>query len=155
IRRVVRKIILEQISKAAIIDDCLHRVQNSDGLLWKVQLRWIPAQPLKLLVCVLCSAIKKRLLSHESLSGFRQNTLSDFVAGLKAKRKRPSRFLSTAFINAGTDLLPHTLARAVQSAQRGLTSVFGMGTGGAPAVRSPTSRSCQLSAVSSQQLVPE
>jgi hypothetical protein len=39
-----------------------------------------------------------------------------------------------AFIYAGNDLLSHTLSRAVQSAQRGLTSVFGMGTGGTPAV---------------------
>ena len=37
-----------------------------------------------------------------------------------------------AFIYAGNDLLPHTLSRAVQSALRGLTSVFGMGTGGPP-----------------------
>ena len=44
-----------------------------------------------------------------------------------------------AFIYAGNDLLSHTLSRAVQSAQRGLTAVFGMGTGGTPAVRSPTS----------------
>ena len=44
-----------------------------------------------------------------------------------------------AFIYAGNDLLSHTLSRAVQSALRGLTSVFGMGTGGSPAVRSPTS----------------
>jgi hypothetical protein len=43
--------------------------------------------------------------------------------------------------NAGNYLLSHTLSRAVPSAQRGLTSVFGMGTGGTPAVRSPTSRS--------------
>ena len=39
---------------------------------------------------------------------------------------------------AGNDLLSHTLSRAVQSALRGLTSVFGMGTGGSPAIRSPT-----------------
>jgi hypothetical protein len=44
-----------------------------------------------------------------------------------------------AFINAGNYLLSHTVSRAVQSAQRGLTSVFGMGTGGTPAVKSPTS----------------
>jgi hypothetical protein len=50
------------------------------------------------------------------------------------KRKRPRSFLSVAFINAGNDLLSHTLSRAVQSARRGLTSVFGMGTGGSPAV---------------------
>src|SRR6266567_4836788 len=47
---------------------------------------------------------------------------------------------------------PTHLARAVPSALRGLTSVFGMGTGGTPAVRSPTSRSRQLSAVSHQQI---
>ena len=35
---------------------------------------------------------------------------------------------------AGNDLLSHTLSRAVPSALRGLTSVFGMGTGGSPAV---------------------
>src|SRR5580704_8359267 len=33
--------------------------------------------------------------------------------------------------NAGNDLLSHTLSRAVQSALRGLTSVFGDGTGAA------------------------
>ena len=68
------------------------------------------------------------------------------------KRKRLPTFLLIAFIYAGNDLLSHTLSRAVQSALRGLTSVFGMGTGGTPAVRSPTTRSCQLSAVSSQRL---
>src|ERR1039457_1056511 len=52
--------------------------------------------------------------------------------------------------NAGNDLLSHTLSRAVPSAQRGLTSVFGMGTGGTPAVRSPTTWSRQPSAVSRQ-----
>ncbi len=40
-----------------------------------------------------------------------------------------------------TTYAPTHLARAVPSAQRGLTSVFGMGTGGSPAVRSPTKRS--------------
>jgi hypothetical protein len=44
-----------------------------------------------------------------------------------------------AFIYVGDDLLSHTLSRAVQSALRGLTSVFGMGTGVSPAVRSPAS----------------
>src|SRR5262245_14259105 len=48
-----------------------------------------------------------------------------------------------AFDSAGNYLLSHAVSRAVQSAQRGLTSVFGMGTGGTPAVRSPTSfRNC-------------
>jgi hypothetical protein len=69
-----------------------------------------------------------------------------------AKGKGQSDFSDWPLFNAGNDLLSHTLSRAVQSALRGLTSVFGMGTGGTPAVRSPTSRSCQLSAVSSQLL---
>ncbi len=34
----------------------------------------------------------------------------------------------------GTDLLSQTVASQVPSAQRGLTTVFGMGTGVAPAV---------------------
>src|SRR5260370_35574191 len=68
------------------------------------------------------------------------------------KRKRPRSFLNVAFIYAGNDLLSHTLSRAVPSAQRGLTSVFGMGTGGTPAVRSPTTCSRQPSAVSHQQI---
>ena len=49
-----------------------------------------------------------------------------------------------ALIYAGDDLLSHTVSRAVTSAQRGLTSVFGMGTGGTPAVRSPTLLRCRL-----------
>ena len=40
-------------------------------------------------------------------------------------------------VNAGNHLRSHTLTRAVPSAQRGLTSVFGMGTGGTLAVWSP------------------
>ncbi len=38
---------------------------------------------------------------------------------------------------AGDHLISHTLTRAVPSAQRGLTSVFGMGTGVTLAVNSP------------------
>jgi hypothetical protein len=40
-------------------------------------------------------------------------------------------------VNAGNHLRSHTLTRAVPSAQRGLTSVFGMGTGVTLAVYSP------------------
>src|SRR2546422_6200745 len=44
--------------------------------------------------------------------------------------KKPARFLSRAFVNnPGGFLLSHAVARAVPSAPRGLTSVFGMGTG--------------------------
>src|SRR3982750_4563088 len=42
-----------------------------------------------------------------------------------------------AEIIAGDHLISHTLTRAVPSAQRGLTSVFGMGTGVTLAVWSP------------------
>src|ERR1700691_1223359 len=52
--------------------------------------------------------------------------------------KGQSDFSDWPLFNAGNYLLSHTLSRAVPSAQRGLTSVFGMGTGGTPAVRSPT-----------------
>jgi hypothetical protein len=48
-------------------------------------------------------------------------------------------FWHEAVIYVGDDLLSHTLSRAVQSALRGLTSVFGMGTGISPAVKSPAS----------------
>jgi hypothetical protein len=65
--------------------------------------------------------------------------------------KGQSDFSDWPLFNAGNDLLSHTLSRAVTSAQRGLTSVFGMGTGGTPAVRSPTTWSRQSSAVSRQQ----
>jgi len=54
------------------------------------------------------------------------------------KAKSPLRgagFLLTNY--AGDHLISHTLTRAVPSAQRGLTSVFGMGTGGTLAVNSP------------------
>lgn len=43
--------------------------------------------------------------------------------------------------NAGDHLISHTLTRAVPSAQRGLTSVFGMGTGVTLAVWSPANLS--------------
>src|SRR5579862_9549004 len=55
----------------------------------------------------------------------------------KNGKGRP-RFRDRPLFYAGNDLLSHTLSRAVQSALRGLTSVFGMGTGGTPAVISPT-----------------
>jgi hypothetical protein len=44
---------------------------------------------------------------------------------------RPFHFYS------GSYLLSHTVARAVPSAQEGLTSVFGMGTGGSPPIQPP------------------
>jgi hypothetical protein len=73
--------------------------------------------------------------------------------GLLVKQKRPGSFLSRAFrFNCGDDLLSHTLSRTVQSALRGLTSVFGMGTGGTPAVRSPQSHPRFARAISTWHL---
>ena len=55
------------------------------------------------------------------------------------QKKQKARSLSGLFYEtyAGDHLISHTLTRAVPSAQRGLTSVFGMGTGGTLAVWSP------------------
>ncbi len=69
---------------------------------------------------------------------------------IRRSGKGQSDFSDWPLFYAGNYLLSHTLSRAVPSAQRGLTSVFGMGTGGTPAVRSPTTCSRQPSAVSHQ-----
>src|SRR5438093_6798955 len=55
-----------------------------------------------------------------------------------AEKRKPRRALRLlgVFI-PGNDLVSHTVARAVPSALRGLTSVFGMGTGVALSVGSP------------------
>ena len=78
------------------------------------------------------------------------SALRECQAGQKEKATEIS--LNGLLFNAGNDLRSHTLSRAVPSALRGLTSVFGMGTGGTPAVRSPTTRSRQHSALSIQSL---
>ena len=44
---------------------------------------------------------------------------------------------SSGFFNSGDDLVSHKVALAVPSALRGLTSVFGMGTGVTLSVRPP------------------
>jgi hypothetical protein len=48
---------------------------------------------------------------------------------LNPNAKSPAVVAGLFDINAGDHLISHTVARAVPSAQRGLTSVFGMGTG--------------------------
>src|SRR5881275_2567561 len=53
----------------------------------------------------------------------------------KTKPRRALRLLGV-FI-PGNDLVSHKVALAVPSAQRGLTSVFGMGTGVALSIQSP------------------
>src|SRR6202142_3939131 len=68
-------------------------------------------------------------------------------AGANRSRRHPNptsmhqqkslRFLGGFLLRPGNFLLSHTLARAVQSGLRGLTSVFGMGTGGSLSLKSP------------------
>src|SRR6202050_5200324 len=63
----------------------------------------------------------------------------------RPKGKGQSCFHDRPLLMPATTYAPTHLARAVPSALRGLTSVFGMGTGGSPAVRSPTNRSSVVS----------
>ena len=53
------------------------------------------------------------------------------------KVKRPDLVRSGLLEEPGDFLLSHTLARAVPLGLRGLTAVFGMGTGGSPSLWSP------------------
>ena len=53
------------------------------------------------------------------------------------EHRKGRQFPGGLLVNAGNHLRSHTLTRAVPSAQRGLTSVFGMGTGVTLAVYSP------------------
>jgi hypothetical protein len=72
--------------------------------------------------------------------GTRKHALSLGAAGGSGnarKCKKPLRRVAFCENYAGNHLISHTLSRAVPSAQRGLTSVFGMGTGGTLAVWSP------------------
>jgi hypothetical protein len=52
------------------------------------------------------------------------------------KKEKPaqSRLLLNLTIYPGDDLLSHTVTRAVPSALKGLTSVFGKGTGVTPSL---------------------
>src|SRR5438045_7549675 len=67
-----------------------------------------------------------------------------------AKVTGQSCFHDRPLFMPATTYAPTHLARAVPSALRGLTSVFEMGTGGSPAVRSPTTCSRQSSVFSCQ-----
>src|SRR3979411_2104484 len=70
-------------------------------------------------------------LSRQSVT---QNNISDLTTHGKKKRPDPvARNRGVCKINPGSDLHSHAVASAVSSAQRGLTSVFGMGTGVTPA----------------------
>src|SRR5271154_6583318 len=62
------------------------------------------------------------------------------VVRLGFGHRKGRQFPGGLLVNAGNHLRSHTLTRAVPSAQRGLTSVFGMGTGVTLAVYSPANR---------------
>ena len=53
------------------------------------------------------------------------------------QNEKPSGKPEGFVFNSGDVLLSHTLARAVPSGLKGLTSVFGMGTGVTPSLQSP------------------
>src|SRR5258708_25106641 len=57
-------------------------------------------------------------------------------AAMNRNTKKP-RLSPGLHFNLGNFLLSHTLARAVPSGLGGLTSVFGMGTGGSLSLQSP------------------
>ena len=64
-------------------------------------------------------------------TGTAETTTARHAPRVIAKLDGPHKF------NPGGDLRSHTVTRAVSSALRGLTSVFGMGTGVTPAVKPP------------------
>ena len=70
--------------------------------------------------------------------GVNGNVLLAFGVGIRPhKRKNPDKPCGLSGFYPGDDLVSHAVARAVPSALRGLTSVFGMGTGVALSVGSP------------------
>src|SRR5450631_3374127 len=74
-----------------------------------------------------------------STSGKHALSDSDKHSGLVAKSKSPDLSTGAFLINWATSYSPTHLARAVPSGLKGLTSVFGMGTGGTPSLQSPKS----------------
>ena len=56
-------------------------------------------------------------------------------------------------MESGGDLLSRTVTSQVPSALKGLTSVFGMGTGGTPSSLPPEMVSCEMKPLSIQSIV--
>src|SRR5690242_7682340 len=75
--------------------------------------------------------------------------LSDRVREVKKEaRKFPSGLIK---LIPGGVLLSHTVSRAVPSGLRGLTAVFGMGTGGTPSLKPPRKSRTKFSKESGSQ----
>ena len=70
---------------------------------------------------------------------FRVNPPADLQYSRKKEGKRTALIAQGRFwkLLPGNDLLSHALSHAVPSALRGLTAVFGMGTGVSPSPQSP------------------
>jgi hypothetical protein len=79
---------------------------------------------------------RKSLKMEMWVNGFLNRPDEGRANPASAKQNGPSRLNRNGpfEFNPGSDLRSHTVTRAVSSALRGLTSVFGMGTGVAPAV---------------------
>ncbi len=74
-----------------------------------------------------------------SVTGIRVHALGIkpvYAKRSRQEKKKPAVF-TAGFFYPGNDLLSHPVSRAVPSAQEGLTSVFGMGTGVSPPPWSP------------------
>ncbi len=92
--------------------------------------------------------------SSNSCRFCRKDFFTDRILIRSRKNKKPAPKSGLCFeIYAGDHLISHTLSRAVPSAQRGLTSVFGMGTGGTLAVWSPANLETRNSYVRLSNLV--
>ena len=59
------------------------------------------------------------------------------LSGCLIQRQKSPSSLTGSYFNLGNDLLSHTVTHAVPSARKGLTAVFGMGTGVSPSPWSP------------------
>ena len=80
---------------------------------------------------------KLRWFPSRRFAGLRSAARHRLTLASPISRRKARLLRRASLIYAGDHLISHTLTRAVPSAQRGLTSVFGMGTGVTLAVNSP------------------
>src|SRR5258705_7578527 len=72
-----------------------------------------------------------------------QQFVMQLVRSRGQKKRTAQIHMSGPLEGAGDGLLSRVLSNGVPSALQGLTTVFGMGTGVAPALQSPAKISCQ------------
>ena len=104
-----------------------HKQVNADAL-WKTFGRVRPNRETSSTMSISIRQLKMR--PSKFCARGRQASKSQ-PPGAAAKNKKAALIAQSGLLNLnpGDDLRSHTVARAVSSAQRGLTSVFGMGTG--------------------------